>query len=162
MLVALGIMWLVANIPLTAYHAYRPAHLLHRTSVAAGSDAVRGNQQWGAALAEHWRDTYPAFGADENSGPLMMAWYFDKHEATLRLRDYAVATLLLLLPVVLILRQPDLGTGSADCGQRLLCAVSYRACHGASWRDCDSRGRQACPCVVDDARLPAPARDDLA
>jgi rod shape determining protein RodA len=40
----------------------------------------------------------------------MMAWYFDKHEATLRLRDYGVATLLLLLPVVLILRQPDLGT----------------------------------------------------
>ena len=25
--------------------------------------------------------------------PLMMAWYFDKHEATLRLRDYAIATL---------------------------------------------------------------------
>jgi rod shape determining protein RodA len=42
--------------------------------------------------------------------PLMLAWYFDKHEATLRLRDYGVATLLLLLPVVLILRQPDLGT----------------------------------------------------
>jgi rod shape determining protein RodA len=42
--------------------------------------------------------------------PLMLAWYFDKHEATLRLRDYAVAALLLLLPVVMILRQPDLGT----------------------------------------------------
>jgi len=42
--------------------------------------------------------------------PLMMAWYFDKHEASLRLRDYLVATLLLLLPAWLILRQPDLGT----------------------------------------------------
>ena len=42
--------------------------------------------------------------------PLMMAWYFDKHETALRLRDYGVATLLLLLPVLLILRQPDLGT----------------------------------------------------
>jgi rod shape determining protein RodA len=42
--------------------------------------------------------------------PLMLAWYFDKHEATLRLRDYAVAALLLLVPVVMILRQPDLGT----------------------------------------------------
>jgi rod shape determining protein RodA len=42
--------------------------------------------------------------------PLMMAWYFDKHEVTLRLRDYAVATLLLILPLLLILRQPDLGT----------------------------------------------------
>jgi rod shape determining protein RodA len=42
--------------------------------------------------------------------PLMMAWYFDKHEASLRLRDYLVATMLLLLPAWLILRQPDLGT----------------------------------------------------
>lgn len=42
--------------------------------------------------------------------PLMLAWYFQKHEAMLRLRDYAVATLLLLVPVGLIARQPDLGT----------------------------------------------------
>lgn len=42
--------------------------------------------------------------------PLMLAWYFQKHEAMLRLRDYAVATLLLLIPVALIIRQPDLGT----------------------------------------------------
>ncbi len=42
--------------------------------------------------------------------PLMLAWYFQKHEAMLRLRDYAVATLLLLLPVALIVKQPDLGT----------------------------------------------------
>jgi rod shape determining protein RodA len=42
--------------------------------------------------------------------PLMLAWYFQKHEAMLRLRDYAIATLLLLVPVALIARQPDLGT----------------------------------------------------
>lgn len=42
--------------------------------------------------------------------PLMLAWYFQKHEAMLRLRDYAVATVLLLVPVALIARQPDLGT----------------------------------------------------
>ena len=42
--------------------------------------------------------------------PLMLAWYFHKHEATLRLRDYLVASLLLALPVLLIARQPDLGT----------------------------------------------------
>ncbi len=42
--------------------------------------------------------------------PLMLAWYFQKHEAHLRLRDYAVAALLLLIPVGLIARQPDLGT----------------------------------------------------
>ena len=42
--------------------------------------------------------------------PLMMAWYFDKYEITLRLRDYIGATLLLVIPVLLILKQPDLGT----------------------------------------------------
>ena len=42
--------------------------------------------------------------------PLMLAWYFQKHEAQLRLRDYAVASLILLIPVGLIARQPDLGT----------------------------------------------------
>ncbi len=42
--------------------------------------------------------------------PLMLAWYFQKHEAQLRLRDYGIAALLLLIPVGLIARQPDLGT----------------------------------------------------
>jgi rod shape determining protein RodA len=42
--------------------------------------------------------------------PLMLAWYFQKHEAVLRMRDYAIATLMLLLPVALIAKQPDLGT----------------------------------------------------
>ena len=42
--------------------------------------------------------------------PLMLAWYFQKHEALLRLRDYAVAAALLLLPVALVAKQPDLGT----------------------------------------------------
>ncbi len=42
--------------------------------------------------------------------PLMLAWYFQRHEAQRRLRDYAVAALILLIPVALIARQPDLGT----------------------------------------------------
>ena len=44
--------------------------------------------------------------------PLMLAWYFHKHEATLRLRDFAIAALLLVVPVALIARQPDLGTAA--------------------------------------------------
>ncbi|MDP1653595.1 MAG: rod shape-determining protein RodA [Rhodocyclaceae bacterium] len=42
--------------------------------------------------------------------PLMLAWYFQKHESLLRYREYAVATLILLIPIALIARQPDLGT----------------------------------------------------
>lgn len=42
--------------------------------------------------------------------PLMLAWYFQKHEAALRWREYLIATCLLMVPVALIVRQPDLGT----------------------------------------------------
>lgn len=42
--------------------------------------------------------------------PMMLAWYFQKHEGLLRLRDWIAATLILLVPLALIVRQPDLGT----------------------------------------------------
>jgi rod shape determining protein RodA len=42
--------------------------------------------------------------------PLMLAWYFQQHEAMLKVRHYAVAGLLLAVPFALIARQPDLGT----------------------------------------------------
>jgi rod shape determining protein RodA len=42
--------------------------------------------------------------------PLMLAWYFHKHEAMLKIRHYAVAGLLLVVPFALIAKQPDLGT----------------------------------------------------
>ena len=42
--------------------------------------------------------------------PLMLAWWFQKREGQLRPIDFAVAALLLALPIALIVRQPDLGT----------------------------------------------------
>ncbi len=42
--------------------------------------------------------------------PLMIAWYFHKHEVLVRGRDYLVAGVLLAVPVLLIAKQPDLGT----------------------------------------------------
>ena len=42
--------------------------------------------------------------------PLMLAWYFHRQEQGLRLRDFAIAAILLAIPVGLIVRQPDLGT----------------------------------------------------
>ena len=42
--------------------------------------------------------------------PMLLAWYFAKREALLRLPDYAVGALLLAVPVALIIKQPDLGT----------------------------------------------------
>lgn len=42
--------------------------------------------------------------------PLMLAWYFQKREGIQKTWDYGVAALILVIPVVLIARQPDLGT----------------------------------------------------
>ena len=42
--------------------------------------------------------------------PLMIAWYLHQKQESMRSLDYAVAIGLLLLPVLLIVRQPDLGT----------------------------------------------------
>lgn len=44
------------------------------------------------------------------SVPMMLAWYFHKNQGNLRIRDYLVASLLLAIPFILIVRQPDLGT----------------------------------------------------
>ena len=42
--------------------------------------------------------------------PLMLAWYFHKYEAALKVRHYAISALLLLVPFALVAKQPDLGT----------------------------------------------------
>jgi rod shape determining protein RodA len=42
--------------------------------------------------------------------PLMLAWYFAKREQSLRGIDFALGALLLVVPVGLIMKQPDLGT----------------------------------------------------
>ena len=90
--------------------------------------------------------------------PLMLAWYFDRYEATLRLKNYVVAgVLLLLVPVVLIARQPDLGTAvlifASGCFVIFLAGLSWRIIGGARGR----RRRQPAARVVGAARLPAPA-----
>ncbi|HZT55877.1 MAG TPA: rod shape-determining protein RodA [Burkholderiaceae bacterium] len=42
--------------------------------------------------------------------PLMLAWWFQRREGRLRVPDFVIAGLLLVVPVGLIVKQPDLGT----------------------------------------------------
>lgn len=42
--------------------------------------------------------------------PLMLAWFFQKREGMIRWQEFLFAGVLLLIPVVLIMKQPDLGT----------------------------------------------------
>jgi rod shape determining protein RodA len=62
--------------------------------------------------------------------PMVLAWWFQKREGALHVSDYAVAAALLLLPVALVVRQPDLGTSLLIAAAGLF--VIFFA--GLSWR----------------------------
>jgi len=42
--------------------------------------------------------------------PMMIAWYFSKREGKPQMVDFLIGSLLLVVPVLLIMKQPDLGT----------------------------------------------------
>ncbi|WP_225984419.1 rod shape-determining protein RodA [Noviherbaspirillum aerium] len=44
--------------------------------------------------------------------PLMLAWFFQKREGSLRWQEFLLAAILLAIPAALIMKQPDLGTAT--------------------------------------------------
>lgn len=110
MLVAIVIMRVVAQIPpQRLMHLALPVYLLGvglLISVALFGDISKGARRW---LNLGFMRVQPS-EIMKIAMPLMLAWYFQKHEALLRLRDYAVASTILLVPTALIAQQPDLGT----------------------------------------------------
>ncbi len=109
-LVALVALWLVASMPL--HYLLRsavPIYLLGMVllvCVALFGEVSHGARRWlnlGVA-------TIQPSELMKIAVPLMMAWYFEKHEAALTLKNYFIAALLLAMPIILIARQPDLGT----------------------------------------------------
>jgi len=108
--VAVAAMWLVAQVPLqTLMRLAAPAYLVGLAllvAVALYGDVVNGARRWLHVGITRFQPSEMM----KIAVPLMLAWYFHKNEATLRVRDYAVAAVLLALPTVLIARQPDLGT----------------------------------------------------
>ena len=128
--VALIFMWLVANLPLhylmrTAVPIYVLGMVL-LVGVALFGEISHGARRWlNLGVISIQPSELMKIGV-----PLMMAWYFEKNEATLTLKNYFVAALLLLVPVALIARQPDLGTSL------LLSASGFYVLFlaGLSWR----------------------------
>lgn len=109
-MVAASVMWLVANVP--PQHIMRLAvpmyaiGLLLLIGVALFGDVSHGARRWlhiGVTRIQPSELMKIAM-------PLMLAWYFDKYEGSLRLKDFAVAALILAVPVGLVAKQPDLGT----------------------------------------------------
>jgi len=108
--VALTAMWLVAQIPPQTLMRFAvPAYLCGVAlliAVALAGDVVNGARRWLHLGVTRFQPSEMM----KLALPLMLAWYFHRNEADLRLRDFAIATLLLAVPVLLIARQPDLGT----------------------------------------------------
>jgi len=130
MSVALGVLWVFANIPphvllRLALPLYVLGVLL-LVAVALFGDVVNGARRWldvGVTRIQPSELMKIAL-------PLALAWYFDRYEATLRLSNYLVGAVMLLVPVALIARQPDLGTAI------LILAAGFYVLFlaGLSWR----------------------------
>lgn len=108
--VALVALWVVANIPPQAIMRLAiPVYvggLLLLIGVALFGEIRNGARRW---LNLGFTTLQPS-EIMKIAAPLMLAWYFHIHREALRFRHFALAAVLLALPVGLIVRQPDLGT----------------------------------------------------
>ena len=108
--VAFAVMWIAANIPPHILKNFAvPAYaigIMLLVAVDLVGEIVNGAQRW---LNLGVTRIQPS-ELMKIAVPLMLAWYFDRYEATLRVKHFAVAALLLLVPIGFIAKQPDLGT----------------------------------------------------
>ncbi|HQR98969.1 MULTISPECIES: rod shape-determining protein RodA [unclassified Polaromonas] len=129
MLIAGGIMFVVAQIPPQRLMAFAvPLYVLGVALLVAV--AIFGITKKGA---KRWINLGIVIQPSEIlkiAMPLMLAWWFQKREGQLRPLDYLVACLLLVVPVGLIMKQPDLGTSLLVLAAGL--AVIFFA--GLSWK----------------------------
>ncbi len=128
--IALGAMWLMAWVS--------PARLLRFALplYALGVVLLIGVELFGEVSkgAQRWLDIgvtrIQPSEIMKIAMPLMLAWYFQQREGQTRFVHFVVAALLLLLPVGLIVIQPDLGTSLLVAAAGLY--VIYFA--GLSWK----------------------------
>lgn len=107
--IAFFVMWFVANIP--PQTLMRFAVPLYTVGIALLiAVAMFGLVKKGA---RRWLNVGTVVQPSEIlkiALPLMLAWYFQKREGSLRWRDFGIATVILAIPAALIAKQPDLGT----------------------------------------------------
>jgi len=124
------VMWFVANIsPQNMMRIALPAYVVTLSlllAVALFGTIKLGARRW---LNLGFAQIQPSEFA-KIAVPLMLAWYFQQRHGQLRWHAYALGAMLLLVPVALIARQPDLGTA--------LLVVAAGACviflAGLAWR----------------------------
>lgn len=108
--IALALMVLIANVPPHLLSKVGPplyaAGLVLLVGVALFGEVRNGSRRW----LNLGVMTFQPSELLKLALPLMLAWYFQRNEAALRARHFIGGTALLLVPFLLILRQPDLGT----------------------------------------------------
>jgi rod shape determining protein RodA len=109
-LFALCFMWVAANIP--PHYLQRlalPVYLIGLIllfGVAGFGEVINGARRW---LHVGVTRIQPS-ELMKVAVPMALAWYFDRYEAVLKMRDFVLAAVMLMVPVMLIAKQPDLGT----------------------------------------------------
>ncbi len=111
MVVAVGIMIVIANLsPQFIARFAVPLYVIGivlLVGVALGGEVVKGARRW---------LKIPGVGNIQPSEimkialPLILAWYFERHEGAMTWRNFAMAAVLVVIPFALVVRQPDLGT----------------------------------------------------
>ena len=108
-LVSFVVMWIAANVPPQTLMRFAvPIYTLGialLVGVAAFGMVKKGARRWlnlGVVIQPS--------EIMKIAMPLMLAWFFQKRENTIGWREFAVAAVLLAVPVGLIAKQPDLGT----------------------------------------------------
>jgi len=107
---AVVLMWIFANIaPQTLARAAVPLYVLAvamLVGVAFFGIVVNGSRRWlNLGVARFQPSELMKIAL-----PLMLAWYFQKFEGRIGWKDFVFAAVLIVVPVYLIKRQPDLGT----------------------------------------------------
>jgi rod shape determining protein RodA len=133
---ALAAMWVVAQVPpQTLARLAVPAYvagLVLLLGVAAFGEVVNGARRWLNLGVLRFQPSEMM----KIAVPLMLAWYFHRREGSIRLRDFALAGLLLAVPVALVARQPDLGTallvGAAGFYVIFFAGISWKLLAGAA------------------------------
>lgn len=107
---ALGLMVVIANVPPHLLSKAGPplylAGVVLLIGVALFGEIRNGSRRW----LNLGFMTFQPSELLKLALPLMLAWYFQRNEGLLRARHFLVGSALLLVPSLLILRQPDLGT----------------------------------------------------
>jgi rod shape determining protein RodA len=108
-LIAFAVMWVAANVPPQMLMRFAvPIYTVGVTLLVAV--ALFGIVKKGA---RRWVNLGMVIQPSEIlkiAVPLMLAWFFQKREGMIRWKEYLMAAILLLIPVGLIAKQPDLGT----------------------------------------------------